>query len=292
MDIIDAQLHLPTPAGVWKHGQESLHDLQIEILLAQLDATGVDAAVLVHTPHLFPTEVCLKASAEYPDRFAAVLEYDETASDIADQIADIRHRRGALGIRINTVFPASNAERLRGGAYENLLTAAEAHHLPVSVLAIGNLSDVAEVARAHPSLPLIVDHLGLSQPPFAPVETEPWRDLPSLLALSALPNVAVKLSGAPTLSTVGYPYPDIWPHLEQVFESFGVDRVMWGTDQHRVFGRFPGMDPLPRYPGYHSYAQGLHYLLDNDQLCADEKAALLGGTARRIMNWARPVTPT
>ncbi|GAB3285535.1 amidohydrolase family protein [Kineosporia babensis] len=284
MDIVDAQLHLPTPARPWQHGDESLPDLQIEILLAQLDAAGVDSAVLVHTPHLFPAEVCIQAATAYPDRFATVLEYDESALDIAEQIADIRHRPGVVGARINTIFPPANAERLRAGAYENLLSAAETHGVPVCVLAAGNLTDVADVARTHPDLSLTIDHLGLAQPPFAPVDTSPWHGLDDLLSLAALPNVAVKLSGAPTLSTTGYPYPDIWPHLNRVLESFGVDRVMWGTDHHRILGRFPGMDPLPKYPGYHSYAQGLHYLLDNDQLTIDEKAALLGGTTRRILN--------
>ncbi|MGW7575855.1 amidohydrolase family protein [Streptomyces sp. NPDC054765] len=119
-----------------------------------------------------------------------------------------------------------------------------------------------------------------------PADNPPWRGLGKLLALAEFPNVSVKLSGVPTLSTTSYPYPDIWPYLERVLDAFGVDRCMWATDQHRVFGRPHGFAPVPRHPGYHSYAQGLHYLLDSGEFSEPEKTALFGGTARRIMGWA------
>ncbi len=157
---------------------------------------------------------------------------------------------------------------------------------PVCVPGMGNLPDVAAVARAYPTLTLIIDHLGLNQLPFMPPDDPPGRDLGQLLALAGLPNVSVKLSGAPPLSDTPYPYPDIWPCLEQVLDAFGADRCMWGTDQHWVSGRLHGFDPVPRYPGYHSYAQGLHYLLDRDELSEAEKTALFGGTVRKIMGWA------
>ena len=38
--------------------------------------------------------------------------------------------------------------------------------------------------RAHPATALIVDHLGLHQPPYLPVTDPPWRDLDRLLALA------------------------------------------------------------------------------------------------------------
>ncbi|MFS7878427.1 amidohydrolase [Streptomyces asiaticus] len=155
---------------------------------------------------------------------------------------------GVLGLRITTAWPPRNVERLRAGAYDRLLSTAEKHGVPVCVLGAGDLPDVAVVARAYPTLPLIIDHLGLNQPPFMPADDPPWRDLGQLLALADLPNVSVKLSGAPTLSDTPYPYPDIWPHLRQILDAFGVDRCMWGTDQHRIFGRLHGFDPVRGIP--------------------------------------------
>ena len=285
MEIIDAHLHLPRPWSEWKHGEESFLDLQAELLVGQMDAAGVDAAVIISDPHVAPAAWCKAVTARHPDRLAAVLTLDETAPDIAGKVARLREKPGVLGLRITTAWPPGNAGRLRAGAYEGLLSAAGEHGVPVCVLGTGDLPDVAAVARAHPATSLIIDHLGLSQPPFTPADDPPWRDLGQLLKLAAAPNISVKLSGAPTLSATSYPYPDIWPYLRQVLDAFGADRCMWGTDQHRVFGRLHGFDPVPRYPGYHSYAQGLHYLLDSDELSEPEKTALFGGTTRRIMGW-------
>jgi hypothetical protein len=55
--------------------------------------------------------------------------------------------------------------------------------------------------------------------------------MPQLLALAKHDNVAVKISGAGTLSHQGYPYPDIWDPLARIFDAFGFDRCMWG---HRL----------------------------------------------------------
>ncbi|WP_329057885.1 amidohydrolase family protein [Amycolatopsis sp. NBC_01480] len=291
MEIIDAHLHLPRPWSEWEHGEESFLDLQAELLLGQMDAAGVDAAVLISDPHVAPADWCTAVSTRHPSRVATVLLFDETAPDIADQVAHAREVPGVLGVRITTAWPPNNVDRLRAGVYEGLLKAAEKDGVPVCVLGTGDLPDVAAVARAHPSLPLIIDHLGLNQPPFVPADDPPWHDLEQLLELAELPNISVKISGAPTLARTSYPYPDIWPYLARVIEAFGVDRCMWGTDQHRVFGRLHGFDPVPRYPGYHSYAQGLHYLLDSDRLSESDKTALFGGTARRVLGWAAAQAP-
>jgi predicted TIM-barrel fold metal-dependent hydrolase len=213
-----------------------------------------------------------------------VLLADETAPDVTEQVARVRETPGIVGLRISTSWPPGNAERLRAGAYEAFLTAAEKYRVPVCVLGSGDLPDVGAVARAHPELVLIVDHLGLHQPPYLPVGDQPWGELDRLLDLAELPNVAVKLSGAPTLARTPYPFPDIWPHLDRVIDAFGVRRCMWGTDQHRVAGRLHGLDPVPRYPGHHSYAEGLHYLLDRTGLSPAEKTEIFGGTARRLLN--------
>ncbi|TMU99892.1 amidohydrolase [Streptomyces sp. DASNCL29] len=266
------------PGGGWKN--------------RPMDAAGVDAAVIISDPHVAPAQWCAAATARHPDRLATVLVCDGTAPDIADQVANARENPGVLGLRITTAWPPCNVERLRAGAYDRLLSTAEEHGVPVCVVGAGDLPDVAVVARAYPTLPLIIDHLGLSQPPFMPADDPPWRDLGQLLALADLPNVSVKLSGAPTLSDTPYPYPDIWPHLRQVLDAFGVDRRMWGTDQHRVFGRLHGFDPVPRYPGYHSYAQGPHYLLDRDEFSEAEKTAPFGGTLRKIMGWPAVPAPS
>ena len=47
-------------------------------------------------------------------------------------------------------------------------------------------------------------------------------------------NVAVKVSGACTLSLASFPYNDLWAPLGRVFDAFGFERCMWGTDWTRA----------------------------------------------------------
>ena len=45
----------------------------------------------------------------------------------------------------------------------------------------------------------------------------------------------IKVSGACTLSREPYPFPDIWDPLARVFDAWGFDRCLWGTDWTRAF---------------------------------------------------------
>ena len=54
--------------------------------------------------------------------------------------------------------------------------------------------------RRNPDTQIIVDHLGLVQPHVPPKPSEPWAELPKVLALAKFPHVAMKITGACTLS--------------------------------------------------------------------------------------------
>ena len=55
-----------------------------------------------------------------------------------------------------------------------------------------------------------------------------------MLALAKLPNVGVKMSGAPSYSSDPYPYRNIHGYLHQIFDAFGPERCFWGTDITRM----------------------------------------------------------
>jgi len=118
----------------------------------------------------------------------------------------------------------------------------------------------------------LIDHLGLPQPHEPPAPNEPFADLPKLLALATHDNVAVKVSGACTLSHEPFPYKDIWNPLGRVFDAFGFDRCMWGTDWTRAVGML-------------TYQQGVEAFRVTDRLSDNERAALMGDTLQRVYNW-------
>src|SRR2546426_266977 len=91
----------------------------------------------------------------------------------------------------------------------------------------------ATPSRFTPRIPrtkLVIAPLGLQQPFEPPVPAQPFADLPKLLELAAHDNVAVKITGACTLSHEPFPYNDLWDPLGRIFDAFGFERCMWGTD--------------------------------------------------------------
>jgi predicted TIM-barrel fold metal-dependent hydrolase len=107
---------------------------------------------------------------------------------------------------------------------------AERAGLPVMVSPSGLLPQVDRVAEHHPGLKLVIDHLALLRAK----DNAAFDDLPKLLRLARLPNVAVKASALPAYSSHDYPYYNLHPYLRRVFDAFGPRRMFWGTDLTRL----------------------------------------------------------
>ena len=75
------------------------------------------------------------------------------------------------------------------------------------------------------------------QPRTPPAPPQPWAKLPKVLDLAKRKNAVIKVSGACTLSREPYPFPDIWNPLARVFDAWGFDRCLWGTDWTRAYSR-------------------------------------------------------
>jgi predicted TIM-barrel fold metal-dependent hydrolase len=144
--------------------------------------------------------------------------------------------------------------------------------LPVNLACTGRLGQAEQLAARNPDTRLVIDHLGLPQPRVPPPHAEPFAELPKLLALAAHMNVAVKISGACTLSHDPFPYTDIWGPLGRIFDAFGFERCMWGTDWTRAVGML-------------TYDQGVSAFRVTDRLSDSDRAALMGETLQRIYNW-------
>lgn len=82
------------------------------------------------------------------------------------------------------------------------------------------------LARLVPDLTFILDHCG--NPDISGQGPDPWRD--SLAEIAALPNVVGKVSGIVNHCAPGWTADTLRPYVEHVIESFGWDRVIWGSD--------------------------------------------------------------
>src|SRR5690606_30132684 len=102
------------------------------------------------------------------------------------------------------------------------------------VYCTGQLEIIDELAATNPDAVLVLDHLGLPQAIEPPPPPSPWEQLPQVLALARHPNVFVKVTGACTMSHEPFPFADLWEPLGRLFDTFGIERCMWGTDWTRA----------------------------------------------------------
>jgi len=288
MEIVDAQIHEPQPtrpvdAGL---GEEVSLLVNVEIAREALDCVGVEAAlVFARQPYM---DACV---ARYPDRFAGALTFDYTAADLEEQVAAFRQRPGMLAGRnlVGNARDATLRPEFESGQFERLWAAAEKHDLPLFFSTHGHAAVMASVARAHPGLTMIIDHLGVSQSPVSPPRPEPWDRLPGLLSLAQFPNVHVKFSGAPLLSRESYPHKDVWPYLHQVIGAFGPERLMWGSDFTRLRW-IPVVGGLAPRDQWHYYSDSVGYLRDTSEISQRDKELIFGETIRRVLRWPRPTS--
>lgn len=285
MEIIDAQIHEPSPPKPLddRYGEDVRLLVNVEIAREAMDSVGVDAALVFASQGYM--DACV---ARYPERFAGALTFDPLADDLEEQVATYRQRPGMLAGR-NLIANFATAElkpEFEEGKYERLYGYAERYELPLFFSTHGWAAELEPVARAHPDLTMIVDHLGVSQSPVSPPRPEPWDRLPGVLGLAKYPNVHVKFSGAPVMSAERYPFRDVWPYLHQLVDAFGPDRLMWGTDFTRLRW-VPVTGELAPRDQWKLYSDSVSYLRDTDELSEDDKEKIFAATIRRVLRWER-----
>ena len=275
---IDSQVHAyerNRPERPWSGFLQGPDEVTGDDMVAAMDAVGVDGALLISpfSMYRYDASYALEVYAAHPGRFGLIKPFDPQSEAVADEIADWARTPGVVGVRV--MLTARSFEADDPGLNRILAAGAQAG-IPVNVMCSGKLPLFRELALRHPNTQLVVDHVGLVQPFKPPAPAEPFADLPNVVSLAACDNVAIKISGACTLSHLPFPYPDIWESLGKVFDAFGFDRCMWGTDWTRAVGML-------------SYEQGVEAFRVTDQLSDSERSTLMGGTLTKIYNWSPDV---
>lgn len=83
-----------------------------------------------------------------------------------------------------------------------------------------------ELVAKCPNTQFILDHCGV--PDVAGKGLDPWRD--NIRKLTELPNVAAKISGIVAYAGPSWTTDDLRPYVEHIIDSFGWDRVVFGSD--------------------------------------------------------------
>lgn len=237
MKIVDAQVHIwaaDRPDRPWPTGRPAkphrLKPIGKEDLLAEMDAAGIDAAVLV--PPSWEGErndVVLEAARAHPRRLGVMGRLDVSEPDAPEALRRWREQRGMLGARFTFRLPhevATLTEPEKAWIWE----IAEHASIPLMLYPPGLLSLVDPIAERHPGLRLIIDHMALDRVkgPAA------FARLPELLVLARRPNVGVKLSALPFYSSQLYPFHEVHEPIRRTYDAFGPERLFWGSDMSRL----------------------------------------------------------
>jgi L-fuconolactonase len=276
MPIFDSQVHAYErnhPGRPWVGTLQGPAEVTGDQMVAAMDEVGVDGAVLVSpfSMYRYDASYAVEVFAKHPTRFRLVKPVDPTDPRVTDTIADWAATKGTVGIRIFLRDTASTDPA--DPAINRVLAEAGRHSVPVNLACSGRLEQAGQLAARNPNTQLVIDHLGLQQPPAPPAPPQPFAELPKVLALAAQPNIAIKISGACTLSREPFPYNDIWDPLRRVFDTFGLNRCMWGTDWTRAVALL-------------SYKQGVDAFRVTDRLSDSDRAVLMGETLARVYNWS------
>lgn len=279
--IIDSQVHAyerDHPKRPWGSSDTSgwVREVTGDDMIAAMDAVHVDGALLVSpfTMYGYDPSYALEVYAKHPHRIALIKPFNPESASVAEEIAEWAAIPGVVGTRIlldEQVYWSGDHPGLN-----RIFAASASHGLPLTVHASGHLQLVAELARQHPDTQVVLDHLGLTQPSVPPPK-EPFTNLSKVVALAQHDNIAIKVSDVCTLSHEPFPYEDIWAPLTPIFESFGFERCLWGTDWTRA------VDLL-------TYEQGVRAFTMTSFLSDTELAALMGGSLMKIYGWRPSLT--
>ncbi len=234
MQIVDSQIH------IWEDARMSPQHRQIptysmDDALKEMGEAGVDAAV-IHPPSTLGekvNELAVEAVRRYPGKFCILGHFDLQSPDREAIVKNWRQRPGMLGFRFTFNQPHQQSW-WNDGSLDWFWAACERKKLPVGLLAGGHMAGFAKIAERYPGLKLHIDHMGRHGGGAAAKDDAAFADLGEMLAVAKYPNVALKLSGAPSYSSEPYPYRNIHKYIRQMFDAFGPQRCFWGTDITRM----------------------------------------------------------
>jgi predicted TIM-barrel fold metal-dependent hydrolase len=243
-------------------------------MIEAMDAAGVDRCVIVPGTWEGDDQIAAFEIAEQtPSRFKIMGRFDPYALDARDMLPTWCELPNMLGIRLCFLKWATTGVLLKDVLEDRSLDWfwAECERLGIPLMCFTQASAglLAPIARRHPTLRLIVDHVASVA---ADTVAESFVAIDDLVALAEFPNVYVKASKEPLRSKEPYPFRDVHPVIRKVYDAFGPQRMMWAAD-------LTTMEPIPYTDCLRLWQEGLSFL------SAEDKEWILGKTAATVLNW-------
>ncbi len=267
--VVDPHVHVwkndpryPWPADLQSPPRQ---DATTEMLLDRMREHGVDQTVIVHVIYYrWDCRYAADSVRAHPNKFGGVCRVDPLRSEATSQLVHWVSQ-GLRGVRLS---PGNGP----GGDWigdvprmDAIWTKAAELKVPMCILCpIDRIPDVEQVIARHDGqLDVCIDHMAdcpIDQP----------EELKKLLVLARYPRVYVKLSHLWMLSKQDYPYRDTHDQVRKLYDAFGPERLMWGTD-------------WPVVEDYCGYGRALALYRDEIKFFSDDdRRWILGQTALKL----------
>lgn len=243
-------------------------------LLALLDQHGVTGGVDV-TPIMYgwDNRYAITAAADAGGRVSVFGRFDPFAPQARERLTRWMATPGAAGVRL-TFYGADLARLDDPNTLDPFWAAAAGLGVPVAVFAPDRLWEIVRAVELHPTLRLIVDHLGLGVYPGC---EDPFLGYPALKELVPFEQVLVKISGAVEVSRTTFPFVDMQELVAEAHARFGANRLLWGSNYPVV------LDAC-------TYAEALAFVDECDCFDDADRAAVLSGTCASLLATAPATT--
>jgi len=270
--VIDSHVHVWKADPKYPWAKETTRppatDAAAETLLDLMKANGVEKTVIIQVIHYrWDNSYLADVLKRYPSSFRGVARVNPESPAAPDDLSRLVEQQGFRGVRIS---PAANAsgDWIHGPLMPPLWKRCDELKVPMTVLApVTRMPEVGQLIEKFPGLTVVIDHMADS-----PLDKPDQLDM--LIALKRYPKVFVKVSHTWSLSKQPYPYLDSQAQVKRLYDSFGPQRLMAGTD-------------WPLVEGYCGYAKAVAIVRDQMKfLNDDDKSWMMSKTIERVWPFA------
>jgi L-fuconolactonase len=195
----------------------------------ELNSCQMDGCVAVQARQTLPeSQWLLELADSFPFIKGVVGWVDLRAPDVALQLGRFAAHDKFVGVR-HVLQDEADDNYMLDLHFQRGISQLRQFDLKYDLLIFPRqLPAAISLASAFPEQPFVLDHI--AKPPIKEGVLDPWRG--HLQMLATLPNVCCKVSGLITEADWGRWHPSQFrPYLDVVFEAFGPDRVMFGSDR-------------------------------------------------------------
>ena len=236
-------------------------------LASLLHAANIDKTVLVQAaPTTAETAFLLELAHATPFVAGVVGWVDFDAGDAASQIARLSADAKLVGLR-PMIQDIEDPDWMLRPELAPALDAMQRGDLCLDALVKPrHLPALTEFLDRHPDLPVVIDHC--AKPDIAGHGHELWAVYMTHIGRST--NAVCKLSGLASEAGPGWNAKMLKLYVDDLLESFGPSRIMWGSD-------WPVLNEVGDYASWLGAAEEL-----TGHLTPAEREQIFGGTASRF----------